>query len=571
MALSQEWIFKKEFLEDENSSRFSHSTDVKKEKENRFKTIWFMKDLSNILRPGPTKDSQKDRKEEEAEYDIRNLKVFWTACTFFHRFYVFHSFDSHARFAVAVACLFLASKVEEKPLRLSDHIFLYFRLRKNKILKKTDQEFKDMERDVLLAERILLQTLSFDLNVVHPYQFFRQIIGKDLKAWFADADDGKLVLRLATTLLSDSFRSTLCLQYSEHQLSLAMVFMSLCILNLQPTNSNSMSNSYHRNSTVSGGNGNSGNDTTWLDLIEKDIDEQVLQNICLTLVEMYETPNSFLPADIPYPSHTALRSTIESSVQALSAARKEHSSNGSSISSKGNGSTTPPYVDTGVEEYKGSSPGEESASLKRKQLSPTSYSKQGSFRHAGTTTGDTASSGPLSTSKSRYTTLPPAFSDSISVPPPPPAGSSSPCYDAPTPRSVYRPKHLTAMATTANQAGDYNSNQMDHLASSVQSPELPPPPPESPMDSAHSTFSQAFFAQQQHQLNKSIDSDNMQDGVDTPAGSVTDTPTYMPPPPDTPGSMASTPNFSNLPQPGLHAQNVQWNEAFQHKKPRTDY
>ncbi len=41
-----------------------------------------------------------------------------------------------------------------------------------------------MERDVLLAERILLQTLSFDLNVVHPYQFFRQIIGKDLKGEF---------------------------------------------------------------------------------------------------------------------------------------------------------------------------------------------------------------------------------------------------------------------------------------------------------------------------------------------------------------------------------------------------
>lgn len=38
-----------------------------------------------------------------------------------------------------------------------------------------------MERDVLLAERILLQTLGFDLNVTHPYQYFRQIIGKDLK------------------------------------------------------------------------------------------------------------------------------------------------------------------------------------------------------------------------------------------------------------------------------------------------------------------------------------------------------------------------------------------------------
>ena len=124
MANSSEWIFKKEFLENVNSTRFSQFTDIKKEKENRFKTVWFMQDLTNALRyrchlqthlnlfsftnhfpslsvtfkrPRP-KDNQKDRKEEEAEYDIRNLKVFWTACTFFQRFYVFHSFDSHSRF-----------------------------------------------------------------------------------------------------------------------------------------------------------------------------------------------------------------------------------------------------------------------------------------------------------------------------------------------------------------------------------------------------------------------------------------------------------------------------------------
>jgi len=253
----------------------------------------------------------------------------------------------------------------------------------------------------------------------------------------------------------------------------------------------------------------------------------VYVDICLTLVEMYETPNSFLPADIPYPSHTVLRNTIESSVQVLSAARQAQgtlrsaldSSYSTSHKDSGHGHVTPPYVDTGMEEYKGSSPGEESASLKRKQLSPTttssSYSQSTSCGTSGTAMGDAvASSGPLSTSKSRYTTLPPAFSDSFNIPPPPPPASSSPCYDAPTPRSAYRPKHLTATttatATTAHQAGDYNSSNLDHLASSVQSPELPPPPPESPMDSAHSTFSQAFFAQQQHQLNKSIDSDNMQ-------------------------------------------------------------
>lgn len=50
MAYSQEWIFKKEFLGDVNLARFNHSTDAKKEKESRFKTIWFMKDLSDALR-----------------------------------------------------------------------------------------------------------------------------------------------------------------------------------------------------------------------------------------------------------------------------------------------------------------------------------------------------------------------------------------------------------------------------------------------------------------------------------------------------------------------------------------
>ena len=50
MAYSHEWIFKKEFLEELNSVRLNHSADVKKEKETRFKAIWFIKDLSDNLR-----------------------------------------------------------------------------------------------------------------------------------------------------------------------------------------------------------------------------------------------------------------------------------------------------------------------------------------------------------------------------------------------------------------------------------------------------------------------------------------------------------------------------------------
>jgi hypothetical protein len=104
------------------------------------------------------------------------------------------------------------------------------------------------------------------------------------------------------------------------------------------------------------------------------------------------------------------------------------------------------------------------------------------------------------------------------------------------------------------------------------------------MSSSYSTFSQA----QAHlasgvpaMVGDSANPSQGQDdsfGADTPVGYLGDTPTYMPPPPDTPGapqtpcSMSSTPTFANLPRPELmvHALDAQ---AMLHsaKKPRVEY
>ena len=80
-----------------------------------------------------------------------------------------------------------------------------------------------------------------------------------------------------------SFRSTLCLQYPEQQLSLALVFIALCIGGLQPVppSSGSSSQGYVRSSSGAGSSGasaGSGTGIKWLDLFEKDIDEHVLQS-----------------------------------------------------------------------------------------------------------------------------------------------------------------------------------------------------------------------------------------------------------------------------------------------------
>lgn len=85
----------------------------------------------------------------------------------------------------------------------------------------------------------------------------------------------------------DSFRSTLCLQYPEQQLSLALVFMSLCISGLQPVPPTSGSQGYARSSSGAGNSAaGAGTGTKWLDLFEKDVDEHVLQSkfrFCLCL------------------------------------------------------------------------------------------------------------------------------------------------------------------------------------------------------------------------------------------------------------------------------------------------
>uniref|UniRef100_A0A673K788 Cyclin-K-like n=1 Tax=Sinocyclocheilus rhinocerous TaxID=307959 RepID=A0A673K788_9TELE len=83
-----------------------------------------------------------------------------TGITYFHRFYMFHSFKQFPRYVTGACCLFLAGKVEETPKKCKD------------IIKTARSLLNDVQfEEVMVLERILLQTIKFDLQVEHPYQF----------------------------------------------------------------------------------------------------------------------------------------------------------------------------------------------------------------------------------------------------------------------------------------------------------------------------------------------------------------------------------------------------------------
>ena len=73
---------------------------------------------------------------------------------------------------MATCCLFLAGKVEETPKKCKDLVKEAKTWFESKNLEKYFQLYGDDPiKEIMMYERILLQTIKFDLQVDHPYTY----------------------------------------------------------------------------------------------------------------------------------------------------------------------------------------------------------------------------------------------------------------------------------------------------------------------------------------------------------------------------------------------------------------
>jgi cyclin T len=95
-----------------------------------------------------------------------------SAMVFYHRFFAFKSYEHFDRFNIATTALFLASKTEETPRKLKDVVAEAFKCQYKGAPppEAESRELHERKEKVLIAERILLQTLGFDLSLEHPYR-----------------------------------------------------------------------------------------------------------------------------------------------------------------------------------------------------------------------------------------------------------------------------------------------------------------------------------------------------------------------------------------------------------------
>jgi hypothetical protein len=202
-----------------------------------------------------------------------------TGCVFFHRFYMFYSFKQFPVYPTAATCLFLAGKAEETPKKSNDIVkFAKLSLAENKFA----QFGPDPKEEILTLERILLQTLRFDLEVEHAYDYLIKYV-KNLKVYRADLsedDAHKILLQSAWTFVNDSCCTTLCLQYEPEIIAIAMLLLA------QKTGVFEIVDWENKRP----------NTHNWWDVYVDDLAESTLENICHKVLDVYQYSSADLLA-----------------------------------------------------------------------------------------------------------------------------------------------------------------------------------------------------------------------------------------------------------------------------------
>ncbi|XP_046425377.1 cyclin-K [Neodiprion virginianus] len=199
-----------------------------------------------------------------------------TGVVYFHRFYMFHSFKNFPRYVTACCCLFLAGKVEETPKKCKDII-------KTAKTLLSDQKFltfgEDPKEEVMTLERILLQTIKFDLQVEHPYSYLL----KYAKCLKGDKNKLQKMVQMAWTFVNDSLCTTLSLQWEPEIIAVALMYLAGKLSKFE----------------VVDWNGRLPKHLRWWDMFVEDVTMDLLEDICHQVLDLYSQANNAKAPDSP--------------------------------------------------------------------------------------------------------------------------------------------------------------------------------------------------------------------------------------------------------------------------------
>lgn len=269
--VSNNWVFTMEELRSNTPSR-ADGYSWEMEKATRHNSCIFILEIGRHLR--------RDNRDNTAF--IRDS----AACILFHRFFTVQSFKSHNRLIVGAACLFLAGKIEGCFRHISEIVRIYCKVRgivKDKE-SPSEADMKEQQEMILIAERLILHTLCFDMHIEHHFKPLAWKLKTDLKMYIPE-DSRVDVMNSAFCFMRDSFGTVLCLLYPAELRAAGALFLAILQLGISPQPQHSLQKHRRLNSAEESLG------KSWYELFQNDIGENDLRNICSQIIEVYESKN----------------------------------------------------------------------------------------------------------------------------------------------------------------------------------------------------------------------------------------------------------------------------------------
>jgi len=168
-----------------------------------------------------------------------------TAQILFHRFYYRKSMIDYKVLQVAMAALFLGTKVEESNRNLRDVLNVFDRVLKRryleaeeaeKVLDRTSKRYARWSNEVRKVELVMLRELGYTVYVDHPHRFIlfyvRTLFGNG-----ALSDTSKQLAQKAWNYLNDAMRTDVCLRYRPEIIATAAIYLTVRMMQISlPSN-----------------------------------------------------------------------------------------------------------------------------------------------------------------------------------------------------------------------------------------------------------------------------------------------------------------------------------------------